>query len=259
MKYLRSFIFIILIFVMCSVQSQNQPVKIIVLYDNYQFSDSTIADWGYSCLIIRENDTILFDTGARKDIMFHNLQALNINISTIQTMVISHHHGDHVGNIFPIIEENPGIQVFLPSTLDGNFREMVENYNVRTTVNRNYREVAYNIFITEEMGFQIPEQAIVIKTEKGLILISACGHPGIDRMVRKVCKKFNEKVFLVMGGFHLEEYSDKEIDEIIETFHEAGVEKIAPGHCTGQKAMDKFRQAWHHNFIRSGTGKVFEL
>ncbi len=259
MKIFRLLIFIILIFGNCNVQSQNQPVKIIVLYDNYQFSDSTIADWGYSCLVIRENDTILFDTGARKDILFHNLNVLNIDLSTIQTLVISHHHGDHVGNIFPLIENNPGMQVFLPSTLDGNFREMVENYHVRTTINRNYREVAYNIFITEEMGFQIPEQALVIKTDKGLVLISACGHPGIDRMVRKVCKKFNEKVYLVMGGFHLEEHSDKEIDEIIETFHEAGVEKIAPGHCTGQKAMDKFRQAWHHNFIRSGTGKVFEL
>jgi len=259
MKYFRILVFIVLIFAQCKVQSQDEPVKIIVLYDNYQFSDSTIADWGYSCLVIRENDTILFDTGARKDIMFHNLQALNIDVSTIQTMVISHHHGDHVGNIFPIIEKNPDIQVFLPSTLGGNFREMVENYNVRATVNRDYRQVAHNIFITAEMGFQIPEQALVIKTDKGLVLISACSHPGIDRMVRKVGKKFEEKVYMVMGGFHLEEYSDEEIDEIIETFHESGVEKMAPGHCTGQKAMDKFRQAWHHNFIRSGTGKVIEL
>ncbi|MCF8364251.1 MAG: MBL fold metallo-hydrolase [Bacteroidales bacterium] len=249
----------LLFFGISKIEAQQQPVTITVLYDNYQFSDSTISDFGFACLIIRENDTILFDTGSQKDILFHNLNALNVDLSTIQTLVISHHHGDHVGNIFPLIEANPDIQVFLPSTLDGNFRGMVESYKVRTEIERNFREIAYQVFITGEMGFQIPEQSIVIKTEKGLVLISACGHPGIDRMVRKVSRKFDEKVYMVIGGFHLEDYSDKEIDAITETFREFGVEKIAPGHCTGQQAMDRFRQTWHHNFIRSGTGKVFEF
>jgi len=162
------FIFLLLFFGITKLDAQPEPVKIIVLYDNYQFSDSTISDWGYACLIIHEKDTILFDTGARKDILFHNLRVLNVDVSTVQTLVISHHHGDHAGNIFPVIEANPDMQVFLPSTLDGKFREMVKRYHVRTHIERDVHEIAYNIFLSGEMGFQIPEQCLVIKTQKGL-------------------------------------------------------------------------------------------
>ena len=204
-------------------------------------------------------DTILFDTGARKDILFHNTDALRVDLSTVQTMVISHHHGDHVGNIFPVLEKCRRPRVFLPSSLNGNFREMVEQYNVSTEVEQDIRQIAHNIFLSGEMGFQIREQGLVIETPKGLALITGCSHPGVERMVRKINRKFDQPVYMVIGGFHMEEFSDKEIDHVISALKECGVQKVAPGHCTGQKAMDRFRKAFQHNFIRSGTGKVIEL
>ncbi len=247
---------LILIF---GVKAQESDQKIIILYDNYQLSENTISHWGYSCLIISGKDTILFDTGARKDIFFHNLDALHVDLKTVQTMVISHHHGDHVGNIFPVLEETGHIQVYLPSSLNGKFRQMVDNYGVHTEIDKDIRQIAHKIFLTDEMGFQVREQGLVIESDNGLVLITGCGHPGVDRMVRKVCKKFDQPVYMVAGGFHLEEFSDEEIDDIIRTFKECGVKKVAPGHCTGQRAMEKFRKAYRENFIRCGTGKTLEL
>lgn len=249
----------ILIFALPYVFSKDDSVKIIVLYDNYQFTENTIADWGFSCLVISGNDTVLFDTGARRDVLFHNLEALDLDLSTVQTLVISHHHGDHVGNLFTVAEANTDILMYLPSSMDGKCRLMVENYGVRTEVDQSVRQIAHNIFLSGEMGFQIREQGLVIVTSKGLVLISGCSHPGIDRMVRKVSSKFDAPVYMVVGGLHLEEHSDEEIDEVIQILRDYGVEKVAPGHCTGQKAMDEFRKVFKHNFIRSGTGKVIEL
>ena len=240
-------------------KTERPPVKIIVLYDNYQFTENTRADWGFSCLIIKENDTILFDTGAKPDFLFHNLKALDIDITTIQTLVISHHHGDHVGSIFPILEANPDIQVFLPTSLDGNFRQMVDGYGVRNYVESDVREIACNIFLSGEMGFQIREQALVLKTPKGLVVISACGHPGIDRMVSKISRKFNQRVYMVIGGFHLEEHSEKEIRKVIDKLTGCGVSRVAPGHCTGEKAMEMFREAYQDGFVPCGTGQVFQF
>lgn len=260
MKHRFVLIFLTLLSFAFSLKAQKEiATKIIVLYDNYQFSDSTLSDWGWACLVIRENDTILFDTGARKDILFHNLDAMNIDLSTVQTLVISHHHGDHVGNIFPVIERCRRLQVFLPSSLDGKFRGMVDQYNVSTEVDQDIRQIAHNIFLSGEMGFQIREQGLVIQTSRGLALIVGCGHPGVDRMVRKVNRKFDQPVYLVIGGFHMEEFTDEEIDDVIGCFKACGVEKVAPGHCTGQRAMDKFRKTFQHSYIRSGTGKVIEL
>lgn len=260
MKRRFIFIFFTLLLVAFALKAQKEtPTRIVVLYDNYQYSDSTLSDWGWACLVIRENDTILFDTGARKDILLHNIDAMGVDMSTIQTMVISHHHGDHVGNIFPVLERCGRLQVFLPSSLDGKFRGMVDQYNVFTEIDQDIRQIAHNIFLSGEMGFQIREQGLVIETQKGLALITGCGHPGVDRMVRKVSRKFDQPVYMVIGGFHMEEFSGEEIDDVISAFRECGVKKVSPGHCTGQKAMDKFRKAFQHNFIRSGTGKVIEL
>lgn len=244
---------------MSGIFGQEANTKIIILYDNYQFSENTIADWGFSCLVISGNDTILFDTGARKDVFFHNVDALNIDLQTVQTLVISHHHGDHTGNIFPILEKTGWLDVYLPSSLNGKFRGMVDNYDVHTEVDQNIRQVAHNVFLTGEMGFQIREQGLILKTEKGLVLITGCGHPGVDRMLKKIKKKFDEPVYLILGGFHMEEYAEEEIDHVITSFNNYGVKKVAPGHCTGQRAMEKLRKAYQQNFIRSGTGKVIEL
>ena len=260
MKRRFLFIFLTLLSFAFTLKAQKEILaRIVVLYDNYQYSDSTLSDWGWACLVIRENDTILFDTGARKDILFHNINAMNVDLSTVQTLVISHHHGDHVGNIFPVLERCRRLRVFLPSSLDGNFRGMVEKYNVHTEVVQDIRPIAQNIFLSGEMGFQIREQGLVIDTPKGLVLITGCSHPGVERMVRKINRKFDQPVYMVIGGFHMEEFSDKEIDNVISALKECGVQKVAPGHCTGQKAMDKFRKAFQHNFIRSGTGRVIDL
>jgi 7,8-dihydropterin-6-yl-methyl-4-(beta-D-ribofuranosyl)aminobenzene 5'-phosphate synthase len=136
---------------------------------------------------------------------------------------------------------------------------MVDNYEVHSEVDRDIRQIAHRVFLSGEMGFQVREQALVVESDNGLVLITGCGHPGVDRMVRKVCKKFDQPVYMVVGGFHMEEFSDEEIDDIIQTFKDCGVKKVAPGHCTGQRAMEKFRKAYHENFIRCGTGKTLEL
>jgi 7,8-dihydropterin-6-yl-methyl-4-(beta-D-ribofuranosyl)aminobenzene 5'-phosphate synthase len=250
---------LISLFLFLDISGQEADQKIIILYDNNQFSENTISDWGFSCLVISGNDTILFDTGARKDIFFHNLEAMNVDLKTVHTLVVSHHHGDHAGNIFPVIENTGHIQVFLPSSLDGNFRQMVDQYNVHAEVDTDIRQIAHHVFLTGEMGFQIREQGLVIETSKGLVLIVGCAHPGVDRMLKKVVKKFNKPVYMVIGGFHMEEYSDPEIDHLIETFRDFEVKKIAPAHCTGKHATEKFMKAYQHNFIRCGTGKVVDL
>lgn len=250
---------ILSIFCFIGVNAQKQEQKIIILYDNYQFSENTIADWGFSCLVISGSDTILFDTGARKDIFFHNVDAMDIDLHTVQTLVISHHHGDHTGNIFPVLENTGWMDVYLPSSLNGKFRKMVENYDVHTAIDQNIRQIGHNVFLTGEMGFQIREQGMVIRTEQGLVLITGCGHPGVDRMLKKITKKFDEPIYLVIGGFHMEEYGEHEIDHVINTFKNLDVKSVAPGHCTGQRAMEKFRMAYRQNFIRSGTGKIIEL
>ncbi|MFP4469671.1 MAG: MBL fold metallo-hydrolase [Bacteroidales bacterium] len=245
---------ILMFFYLHPVQAQEKPVELLVLYDNHQFDEHTTADWGFSVLVVHSNDTILFDTGTRKDVLFANMKTMNIDPKTIKTLVISHHHGDHTGCIFPLLEKNPDMQVFLPSSLKGDFQDMVENYGAQTNIERNLYQVTENIYLSGQMGFQIPEQCLIIQSEKGLIVLSACSHPGIDRMVREIAEAFEQNIFMVMGGFHLEDFYDEEVIDIIKTFRKYGVQKVVPGHCTGNRAKELLREVYNNDFIESGTG-----
>jgi len=109
------------------------------------------------------------------------------------------------------------------------------------------------------MGFQIREQALVIDTKKGLVIIAGCGHPGIDRMISAIKEEFNKDVFLVMGGFHLLETNRKDGVQMIKKFREMGVKKVAPSHCTGKLGISVFKDAYQTDFIENGTGKIIEI
>ncbi|MEA3432007.1 MAG: MBL fold metallo-hydrolase, partial [candidate division WOR-3 bacterium] len=89
--------------------------------------------------------------------------------------------------------------------------------------------------------------------------VTGCAHPGIVNIVRKAKELLNKNIYLVLGGFHLMAYSEKEVKEIIKELEELGVEKIAPSHCTGGRPIELFREAWGENFLDLGCGAVFKV
>jgi 7,8-dihydropterin-6-yl-methyl-4-(beta-D-ribofuranosyl)aminobenzene 5'-phosphate synthase len=151
------------------------------------------------------------------------------------------------------------MKVFLPTSLEGDFEKQVEASGGRVCIKSNCKRIAKDIYISGEMGFQIREQALVIDTKKGLVIITGCGHPGIDRMVAMIKENFQKEVFLVMGGFHTLEANLEEADRIIERFQQMDVKKVAPSHCTGKLTMKMFKDAYQTNFIENGTGKIIEI
>jgi 7,8-dihydropterin-6-yl-methyl-4-(beta-D-ribofuranosyl)aminobenzene 5'-phosphate synthase len=239
--------------------AQADITRIITLCDNYQVNSQTRTDWGFSCLVIHGNDTILFDAGNRVDLFNRNLSVLGIDAKTVNAMVISHHHGDHTGNVFNVLEMNRGIKVYLPTSLEGEFEARVNDSGGKACVKSDCKRIAKDIYLSGEMGFQIKEQALVIDTKKGLVIIVGCGHPGIDRMVAKIKDHFHKDVFLVLGGFHTLEANQEEAYRMIERFRQMQVKKVAPSHCTGKLTKELFKETYQSNFIENGIGKIIEI
>jgi 7,8-dihydropterin-6-yl-methyl-4-(beta-D-ribofuranosyl)aminobenzene 5'-phosphate synthase len=63
----------------------------------------------------------------------------------------------------------------------------------------------------------------------------------------------------VLGGFHLGSASDTRINQIITELQRLGVNKVAPCHCTGDRAIGMFRNAFGEDFIRVGVGAVISI
>ena len=49
------------------------------------------------------------------------------------------------------------------------------------------------------------------------------------------------------------------IEIIVKEFHELGVKKVAPTHCTGEEAIGLFREEYKENFLPVGVGKIIEV
>ena len=62
-----------------------------------------------------------------------------------------------------------------------------------------------------------------------------------------------------MGGFHLGRASKGKIEGIIEDFRELGVQKVAPCHCTGDRAVGMFAAEYGEDFIKAGVGRVLDI
>lgn len=99
------------------------------------------------------------------------------------------------------------------------------------------------------------EQGLVVKTEKGGVLITGCGHPGAVPMVDVAEKKLGIKVHTVIGGLHLMQKSREEMDKLAATLKEMGVRQICPTHCTGDKSIAMLKESYGEGYISGGTGK----
>ena len=81
------------------------------------------------------------------------------------------------------------------------------------------------------------EQSLVFRTEKGLVIFNSCCHGGIGNIIHEVAKTFPaERVYGIIGGFHLFNKSDEEIDAVIRQIKDAGIKYVCTGHCTGGHA-----------------------
>lgn len=77
--------------------------EITVLYDNEPMRPGLKTAWGFACLIRSAQETILFDTGGDGAVLLHNMAALGMSPNSIDAIVLSHQHWDHVGGLFALL------------------------------------------------------------------------------------------------------------------------------------------------------------
>jgi 7,8-dihydropterin-6-yl-methyl-4-(beta-D-ribofuranosyl)aminobenzene 5'-phosphate synthase len=211
--------------------------------------------WGFSCFIEYRGQVILFDTGGDSPTLLANMAMLGLDPGKIETVVLSHRHGDHTGGLSGLLPlAGEGLTVFVPQSFPARFKDAVRTSAQLVEVIES-GEIGNEVYTTGELGTGIIEQSLVVRTDEGLVVVTGCAHPGIVQVVRKAKALSDDKVYLVLGGFHLGGKSRKEIERIIGEFRRLGVRKVAPCHCTGEQAIKMFRQEYGEDFIQAGVGR----
>jgi 7,8-dihydropterin-6-yl-methyl-4-(beta-D-ribofuranosyl)aminobenzene 5'-phosphate synthase len=91
--------------------------------------------------------------------------------------------------------------------------------------------------------------------DRGLVVISSCGHAGIINSVRQIQKSTGiEKVHAVVGGWHLAPYPDDVIAKTVQALKEINPDYLIPMHCTGFRAMMAVQQEMPQKLIMPSTG-----
>ncbi|HNS14072.1 MAG TPA: MBL fold metallo-hydrolase, partial [Syntrophorhabdaceae bacterium] len=101
--------------------------------------------------------------------------------------------------------------------------------------------------------------SLVLDTDNGLTIVTGCAHPGIINIVERVKENIKKDIYLVMGGFHLLDEPVIKIKEVNNTLRELGVHNIGPSHCTGEDAIEIFKESYRENFIDIRAGKTIEV
>jgi 7,8-dihydropterin-6-yl-methyl-4-(beta-D-ribofuranosyl)aminobenzene 5'-phosphate synthase len=90
----------------------------------------------------------------------------------------------------------------------------------------------------------LPEDmSLVAVTDKGLVVVSGCGHAGIINTLEHARKKVqNTNVYAALGGFHLFALDDAKLDWTASKLKEFGLQQFLGAHCTGIEAVYRIRQ-----------------
>jgi 7,8-dihydropterin-6-yl-methyl-4-(beta-D-ribofuranosyl)aminobenzene 5'-phosphate synthase len=242
-----------------NVQTRPPVFRLTVIFNNIPFETRLTTSWGFSCLIEGTEQTILFDTGGEGKILLGNMSFMNIDPKSIDTVFLSHIHADHTGGVEAFLKQNPNITVCLPESFPISFQQAITKYGARIRAVGNFTRLFDSVYSSGEMGDWIKEQALILKTSNGLVIITGCAHPGVVNVVREARDRCKDNVYLLMGGFHLGGMTSEQIQEVIRALKTLGVKKVAPSHCTGERAMSMFRDAWGENFLQGGAGAIIEV
>ncbi|MHA1771551.1 MAG: MBL fold metallo-hydrolase [Candidatus Thorarchaeota archaeon] len=212
-----------------------------IIYDNEAYHGFK-SSWGFACLI---DDHLLFDTGADPERLLFNMQKMDIDLSAIDVIVLSHDHSDHTGGL-GILDYLGSVRVFTPQSFSSRTKKRILSFsNAQLTEVHGAKEILDGIMTTGELGRHVREQSLIVSTGHGLVVITGCSHPGIATILR-VSSKFGD-VYGLVGGFH--DFNQLDILE--------GLKVIVPCHCT--RAKRAILQRYDNTSRICGAGLTIEV
>jgi 7,8-dihydropterin-6-yl-methyl-4-(beta-D-ribofuranosyl)aminobenzene 5'-phosphate synthase len=116
-----------------------------------------------------------------------------------------------------------------------------------------------SLYSTGELGVWIKEQSLILHTDKGIILITGCAHPGIINIVKTAKKLIGDSVLLVIGGFHFSGASKIKVDELIYKLNKLGVRYVGPCHCSGVLLRQTLITEHCNKYIEASLGRVIKV
>lgn len=242
-----------------SGDTRDGDLALTIVYDNNQYDRALETRWGFSCYIKGTEKTLLFDVGGEGSVLIGNMEKLEIDPHTVDAVVLSHVHYDHIGGLSYFLSKHSSVTVYMPRSLPQSVKDTVRLAGAHLVEVHGPMKICKDVYSTGELGTFIMEESLIIRTSKGLIVITGCAHPGIVDIVERAKELIKSDVYMVLGGFHLCWMNLSQVKEVIKGVKGAGCKKVAPCHCSGDLARKQFEKVYGNDFILIGVGKTITI
>jgi len=106
---------------------------------------------------------------------------------------------------------------------------------------------------------ELRELSLALNTPDGMVVVVACSHPGIDKIV-DAAATINPRIHLVAGGFHLVASKDEEIEKMVSGLLDTyKVAYVAPDTAPGEPTFAALRKAFGVRYLYAGLGTTLAL
>lgn len=96
--------------------------------------------------------------------------------------------------------------------------------------------------------------------DKGQFIFSACSHAGLVNVLTHACSVFpSVPLYGVMGGLHLSGSTEKIISKTVAGLERFDLKFVAPGHCTGWRALSAMISIFNERLVPLAVGKRYVI
>ena len=272
-------------------------MKVITLMENESIDSRLKSAHGLSFYIEHKEHKILFDLGPNGNFI-KNAEILGIDLTQIDTVVISHGHFDHGKGLKKFLEINSKATIYLSKNAFDPYykkvkflyipiglkqpkdvkqfvfinksRKISEDINIYAKVKSVKQIIGDDSLLAKRDSQYISdpfdhEIYLVIKTEKNNVLFSGCSHKGIENIVDELEKREPQPITHVIGGFHMSHYDPQDLiqttylESLGQKLYKKKTQTFFSCHCTGDNAYLALKPQMREKLKRIKTGSVINL
>lgn len=250
-------------------------MKIVILMEDTGGNPLCSYEHGLSVYMETKKHKILVDTGAT-DAFIKNAEALGIDLTKVDTVILSHGHYDHAGGILAFHKCNPQAEIYMQRSACGDFYHGQRYIGIDQAIakldcvrmlegdcqiddelflfshitGRKYFAKSNELLSRKVNGRNVQdqfehEQCLVVTQDQQQTLISGCAHNGILNILSRYKEFYQKPPKTVISGFHMMKkgaYEKEEAQIICETAKQLCAEEFSDtvfytGHCTGDQAF----------------------
>ncbi|NOQ80667.1 MAG: MBL fold metallo-hydrolase [Gammaproteobacteria bacterium] len=267
-----------------------KTLTITQLVENTADGPGLLGEHGNAFLIEADEYCLLFDTGQGLTLR-HNAEQLNVPIKSIESIVLSHGHYDHMGGLSEALDMTGPIDLYLhPDALGSKFNQNGRNIGAPMTDvtkihsltreiihTRKPTEITTGIHVTGEIprthkiedtggcfytdqklhhsDSLVDDQALYIETFQGVVVILGCGHSGVINTLEYIHMLSSSRpIRAVIGGMHLLNATAERQAFTGDALERFSIPYLAANHCTGLNAICNFMNRFPDSVHKSNVG-----